>query len=146
MEPFALLRLEPALHLGAFVGALVIHDQMHVLLRRQLLLQLVQEPDKFPAAVTFLTSADDFAIEDVEGGEQRGGSVTLAVVGLVRSFLADLRLCSLGNNDDDLARSAGSMSVGPSQTPTGTAPKRLLVPFMGEKDITPFETANRICS
>jgi len=66
---------EPSLHLLALVGAVIIHDQMHVLVGGDLLFQMVEESYEFPAAVPVLTSADDFAVENIEGGEQSRSAV-----------------------------------------------------------------------
>jgi hypothetical protein len=82
MEPSALLRLQPPLYLGTLMGAVIIHDEMHVLASRKLCFEVVEETDKFPAAMPVLTGADDFAIEDIERGEQSRGAMTFIVVRL----------------------------------------------------------------
>ena len=64
----------------------IIHDQVHFLILRKLPFQVVQEPNELEAAVTLLTGADHFSIEDVKCGEQSCRAVTLVIVGL--SFLA----------------------------------------------------------
>jgi len=46
---------------------------------------LFQELEKFLRTMTALALADDFAGGDLQGGEQRGGSVTDVIVGLVGS-------------------------------------------------------------
>jgi hypothetical protein len=40
---YLLLRLEPVLHLGAFVGAVVVHDEMHFLIDGELIFEMIQE-------------------------------------------------------------------------------------------------------
>ncbi len=65
VESPPLLRLQPALHLCAFVGAVIVHDEMHFLIGRKLRFQMVEEPYKLPAAVAILTSADHFAVENI---------------------------------------------------------------------------------
>jgi hypothetical protein len=76
------LRLQPALHLCAFVSAVIVHDEMHFLFGRQLRFQMVEEPYKFPTAVAVLTGADHFAVENIERGEQGGGAMAFIVVRL----------------------------------------------------------------
>ena len=58
MEAAPPFRLEPALHLCALVGAVVIHDQVHFLIVGQLLFQVIQKANELAAAVALLTSAD----------------------------------------------------------------------------------------
>jgi len=82
VETAPLLRLEPALHLGAFVGAVVVHDEMHLLGGRELLLEMIQKFHKLTTAVARLTSADDFAVQNVERGEQSCRAMPLVVVRL----------------------------------------------------------------
>ena len=68
-NPSPPLRLQPAPHLSAFVGAVVVHDEVHFLIGRELHFQMVEEPDEFTAAVAILTSADHFAVENIKRGE-----------------------------------------------------------------------------
>jgi len=42
---------------------------MHILIDRQLGFEMVEEVDKFPAAMTILTGPNDLAVEDIEGGK-----------------------------------------------------------------------------
>ena len=69
VEPLALLRLEPALHFSTFMGAGVVHDQVHLLIGREIRFEMIQESDKLPAAMSILAGADDFTIQDVESSE-----------------------------------------------------------------------------
>src|SRR5690349_18516889 len=82
MKTTPLLRLQPALHLCTLVRAVVIHDEVDLLIRRELAFQVIQEANEFPAAVTLLAGADHLPIEDVESREQGRRAVTFVVVGL----------------------------------------------------------------
>ncbi len=82
MEPLPLSRLKPSLHLGAFVGAVVVHDEMHFLIGRELRFQMIEEAYELPAAVAILTGANDLAVEDIERGKQGRGAMALVVVSL----------------------------------------------------------------
>jgi hypothetical protein len=82
VESPSLLRLQPALHLCAFVGAVIVHDEMYFLIDRELRFQMVEEPYEFPTAVAILTSPDHFAVENIERGEQSGGAMAFIVVRL----------------------------------------------------------------
>lgn len=82
MEPFSLLRLQPFLHFSALVGAVVVHDQMHVLIGRELGFEIVEKPDEFAAPMTVLAGANDLAVQDVKSREQCRGAMPLIVVGL----------------------------------------------------------------
>jgi hypothetical protein len=64
METLTLLRLEPTLHFGALVGAVVVHDQVHFLIGREILLEMIQEPDELPATMPILAGANDFPVDD----------------------------------------------------------------------------------
>lgn len=70
VKTLPLLRLHPALYLGAFVSAVVVHDKVHVKFGGQFLFQLIEETDKFTAAVAGLAGANYPAIENVKGGKQ----------------------------------------------------------------------------
>ena len=76
------LRLQPTLHFGALVSAVVVHDQMDLLISRKLFFEMIEELHELPAAVAMLTSTDHFSIQNVERGEQSGGAVALVVVRL----------------------------------------------------------------
>src|SRR5215472_12019532 len=82
LEALTLFRFQPTLHFGALMGAVVVHDQMHLLSLRQLLLQVIQKADKLAAAMPLLAGTDDFSVQDVERGKQRGRTVTLVIMGL----------------------------------------------------------------
>jgi hypothetical protein len=59
------------LHLGAFVSAVVVHDEVYFLLYRELLFQMIQKLHELPAPLALLASADHFAVENIESGKQR---------------------------------------------------------------------------
>ena len=69
VESAPLFGLQPALYLGAFVSAVIVHDQMHFLIGWQVRFQMVEEPYKLPAAMAALASADDFTVQNIERGE-----------------------------------------------------------------------------
>jgi hypothetical protein len=64
------------------VGAVVVHNQVHLLVGRKFLLKLIQESDERLAAVASLTGADNLAVENIECREQRGRAIPLIVVSL----------------------------------------------------------------
>jgi len=57
VEAAPTFRLEPALNLCTLVRAVVIHDQVDFLIRRQISLQVVQEADEFLAPVALLAGS-----------------------------------------------------------------------------------------
>ena len=62
------------------VGRMVVDDGMDHLPDRDLLLDGVEEADELLVAMALHVAADDGAVENVEGCEQRGGAVTFVVV------------------------------------------------------------------
>ncbi len=66
VEAAALFAFPPALHLRAFVGAVVIQDEVHLQIRRHFLFQLVKKPNEFPPPMTRQTASDDLPVQDVE--------------------------------------------------------------------------------
>ena len=72
---------QPFLHLRMLVGRIVVDDGVDRFPCRNLLLDRVEEADELLMAMALHVAADDGAIEDVEGGEQRGGAVTFVIVG-----------------------------------------------------------------
>jgi hypothetical protein len=62
------------------VGRVVVDDGVDRLSRRYLGLDGVEEADELLMAVALHVAADDGAVEDIEGGEQRRGAMTLVVV------------------------------------------------------------------
>ena len=63
------------------MGGVVVEDQVKVEIGRRLLVDLLEEGAGIPAGDGAGTVADDRAGEHVERREQRGGAVTLVVVG-----------------------------------------------------------------
>ena len=53
---------------------------MHFLIGRKSDFEMIQELHELPAAMALLTSADDFAIQDIERGEQSGSAIAFVVV------------------------------------------------------------------
>jgi len=43
---------------------------------------MAEKPDELPTAAAILTSADDFAVENIERGEQRSRAMAFVVVRL----------------------------------------------------------------
>src|SRR6202012_2997491 len=82
VESLALLRLQPALHLGALMGAVVVHNEMDFLILGKLLFEMIQELHELPTAVALPASADDFAVQNVEGSEQSRGAIAFVIVRL----------------------------------------------------------------
>jgi hypothetical protein len=62
-------------------GAVVVKDQMHFELGRDLLLDVLQEAFELAGAMAPVKISDHPSAGDVEGGEQRGGAVPTVVVG-----------------------------------------------------------------
>lgn len=71
---------EPGAHLGMLVRAVVVTDQMHVELRRNVLVDVAQEAEKLLVPIPTLALREDFAIGHIERGEQRRRAVALVVV------------------------------------------------------------------
>jgi hypothetical protein len=71
---------QPLPHLWMFVGCVVIDDCVNHFSRRDLGLDRIEEANELLVPMALHVAADDGAIEDVEGGKQRGGTVTLVVV------------------------------------------------------------------
>ena len=63
------------------VGRIVVDDGVDHFSHRDLLLDRVEEADELLMAMALHVAADDGAVEDVKGSEQRGGAVTFVVVG-----------------------------------------------------------------
>src|SRR2546430_4393510 len=69
VEAPPLFRLEPSLNDLTFMGGIVVHDQMHLLVRWHLFLQLVEKFDKLLGAMARLATANHPPVQDVEGRE-----------------------------------------------------------------------------
>ena len=81
MERPARVTGQPSAHPRVFVSGIVVEDGMDHFSHRNLRLHRIEEADELLMAVTLHVAADDGAIEDVEGSEQRGGAVAFVVVG-----------------------------------------------------------------
>lgn len=81
MEGETLVTLEPGSHLGMLVGSIVVEDDVDGLVVRCLGVNGVEEADELLMTMTLHVAANDGAVENVEGGEQRGCAVPLVVVG-----------------------------------------------------------------
>src|SRR5947209_13472084 len=79
-EAIALLGLQPALDIGAFMRAVVVHNEMDLLFDRQMLFEMIQKTNKLAAAMAFLACADHFPIQDIERGKQSSGAMAFVVV------------------------------------------------------------------
>src|SRR5260370_2536903 len=86
MEDPARVIGEPPLDLGMLVGGVVVGDGMDNPARPDSALDGVEELDELLVGVAGHAAADYGAVEDVEGGKQGGGAVTLVVVGHGAAF------------------------------------------------------------
>src|SRR5262249_24261346 len=71
-KPFADLRLP--------VSGIVVDDRVNRLSLGNVRVDLVEEADEFLMSMALHVAADNGAVEDIEGGEQRGRAVALVVV------------------------------------------------------------------
>ena len=74
---------------GMFVCTIVVEDDMDHLAGQYLALNGVEKADELLVTVLFHATADDRAVQDIECGEQGGGTVANIIVGH-RSALAGL--------------------------------------------------------
>ncbi len=65
----------------AFVGGVVVHDQVKGEFGRRVLSDGFEKLHKLLGAMTRQAFADDLAVEHVEGGKECGGAVALVVMG-----------------------------------------------------------------
>ena len=87
---------QPGAGLGMFVGPVVVENDMDDLSGGDLALDRVQEADELLMRMLLHAAAEDHPVEDVEGGEQGGGSVALVVMGHRRAFAGLDRQTRLG--------------------------------------------------
>ena len=71
---------QPLAHLWMLVGRIIVDDGVDHLSHRDLPLDRIEEADELLVAMVLHVAADDGAVEDVKGCEQRGGTVTFVVV------------------------------------------------------------------
>lgn len=69
IEVAVLSGFEPPLYGGALLRAVVVQNDVHVQVGRDLLLHLVEKLCELFAAMTRQATADDFAVQDMEGGK-----------------------------------------------------------------------------
>src|SRR5258708_15192591 len=74
-------RASQAIHLGMFVGGIVVEDDVDGLLGWNRFLDGGEEADELLMAMALHTLADHLAFEDVAGSTERGGTVTLIIMG-----------------------------------------------------------------
>ena len=67
---------QPLAYPRMLVGRIVVDDGVDYFPCRDLLLDRVEEANELLVAMALHVAADDGAVEDVEGSEQRGGAVT----------------------------------------------------------------------
>ena len=79
---------EPLQDFRMFVGRVIIDHRMDDLSSRNRTLDGIEEFDEFRVGVSGHASADDGAVEDIEGGEQGGRAVAFVVVGQGRADAA----------------------------------------------------------
>src|SRR5271167_2693515 len=63
------------------VGSIVVQDHMDRLVGRHFTLDGIEKADEFLVPVALHAATDDLAFQDIQGGEQGGGTVALVVVG-----------------------------------------------------------------
>src|SRR5664280_3677903 len=73
--------VQPRLHPRRLVGAVIVDDDVQIQPRRGLLIDGFQKADEFLMTMAGHTVADHLAVQNIEGGEQGGGVVTLVIVG-----------------------------------------------------------------
>ena len=74
---------QPLAHPRMLVGRIVVDDGVDYFPHRDLLLDRVEEADELLMPVALHVAADDGAVEDVEGGKQRGRAVPFISWGIV---------------------------------------------------------------
>src|SRR6266566_4902653 len=72
---------EPFAHFRVFVSGVVVNDRIDHLSLGKMRVDVIEETDELLMPVAFHVAADDGAVENVEGGEQRGCAVAFVVVG-----------------------------------------------------------------
>src|SRR2546430_7977835 len=72
---------QPALDFRGLVRPVVIQHQVQFLVPGKVPVQAAQEPQEFLMAMPATALSDDFAVQYIERGEERGGSGPLVVVG-----------------------------------------------------------------
>ncbi len=81
MEVHARVALEPALHRGTFMRAVIVNDEMQVECRGRGVINGLEKSDKLSTPVSRQTLPDDRAIEHVEGGKESRGPISFIIMG-----------------------------------------------------------------
>ena len=81
MEGEAHVAIKPLAHLRVLVGGVIVEDHVDAFAGRDLTLDRVEEADELLMAMALHVAADDGAVEHVERGEQRGGAISLVIMG-----------------------------------------------------------------
>jgi hypothetical protein len=71
---------QPIANHGSFVGAVVVHDEMHVETRGNGLVNGVQKLAKLRAAMPAMEFSNDFAGLYIQSGKQRRGAMSFVVM------------------------------------------------------------------
>ena len=80
MERPSRVAVEPGPHLGMLVRRIVVEDGVYGLSRRDLAFDFVEEPNEFLMPMALHVFANDRAVQDVQGREQRRRAVSLVVM------------------------------------------------------------------
>src|SRR5271169_2276086 len=81
VEGEARMSRQPCRHLGVLVGGVVVKHHMDRLGGRDLALDSIEKANEFLMPVALHAAPDDLAFEDIEGGKQGGGAVSLVIMG-----------------------------------------------------------------
>ena len=81
VEREALMPGQPGAHLGVLMGGVIVEDYVDQLSSRDLRLDGVEKADELLMAMALHATPDHLTFEHVEGGEQRGGTVPLVIMG-----------------------------------------------------------------
>ena len=96
MDVEARMALKPAPHGGVLVGRIIVGDQMDFEMRRDIAVDLVQEPDELLMAMAPGALPQDPAGLDVERGEQGRRAVPGIIMRARRRMAGDQRQRLLG--------------------------------------------------
>src|SRR5579863_10780580 len=75
-------RCQPFLHLGMFMGSVVVQNHVDVQRRIDPLVDAIQEAQKLLMTMAWLALGDDRSLEHIESSKQGSGSMALIVVRL----------------------------------------------------------------
>ena len=77
----ARMTLKPSQHFWMFMGGIIVDNGMDDFSGRNLGFDGVQEADEFLVAMALHVATDHGPVENVQGGEERGGAVALVIMG-----------------------------------------------------------------